>query len=79
MVVTYTRCLHFFYQDAPAEAQARFTPGFLHLMADLGITAFSDLERRREQVLAFLPTLWTVAEEIVDANPDVEDDFTEAP
>ena len=80
MVVTYTRCLHFLTQDAPAELLARHTPGFDALLADLGIDEFADLVRRRERVMAFLPELWAVAAEIIDANPNIQiaEDATDA-
>lgn len=72
IVVTYTRCLHILHTDAPAGDVERHTPGFQKLMADLGIHTFNDLQQRREQVLAFLPELWAVAEEIIAANPDIK-------
>ena len=72
MVATYSRCEKVLYQDAPAEMQARFTPGYRRLLGDLGITTFADLERRGEQVKEFLPQVWSVAEAIMAANPVIE-------
>ena len=74
------RCLHFLTQDAPPELLARHTPGFDALLADLGINGFADLVRRRERVMAFLPELWAVAAEIIDANPNIQiaEDATDA-
>jgi hypothetical protein len=71
IVATYTRCLKVLYHDAP-ERYAQFMPAFQHLLADLGITSFADLQQRSEQVKAFLPELWQVAAAIVAANPQIQ-------
>lgn len=73
MVATYSRCMHVFFQDAPAEFQARHAPGYRRLLADLGIVTPSDLDRRSAEVGQFLPQLWELAETIVAANPAVAD------
>jgi hypothetical protein len=52
--------------------QPRFTPGYRRLLGDLGITTFADLARRGEQVKEFLPQVWSVAEAIMAANPEIE-------
>lgn len=72
MVATYSRCQKVLYHDAPVAMQEQFTPGYRHLLADLGITGFADLQQRGEQIKEFLPQLWTVAEAILAANPDIE-------
>jgi hypothetical protein len=72
LVATYARCQKVLYQDAPLEVQEQFTPGFHRLLADLGITSFADMQRRGEQVKAFLPQVWVVAEEIMAANRGIE-------
>jgi hypothetical protein len=73
MVATYSRCQQVLYQDASVELQEQFTPGYWRLLGDLGITSFADLRQRGEQVKAFLPRLWEVAECILEANPEIED------
>ena len=73
MVATYSRCQQVLYRDAPEELQERFTPGYRRLLGALGITSFADLRQRGEQVKAFLPRLWEVAECILEANPEIED------
>jgi hypothetical protein len=73
MVATYSRCQKVLYYDAPPVMQARFTPAYRELLADLGIRSFSDLTRRGEQIRAALPGLWKVAEAIIEANPEIED------
>ena len=71
IVATYCRCLKVLAEDAPAR-YAQFMPGFQYLLADLGITSFTELQQRGEQVKAFLPELWRVAEAILAANPQIE-------
>jgi len=73
IVVTYTRCRTVFALDAPAETQERFEPGYRQLLGDLGIRSFDDLRRRCDDVLAFLPRVWEVAEEIMAANPGIKE------
>ena len=72
LVATYSRCQKILYQDAPVELQEQFHPGYQALLADLGIRSFADLQQRSEQVRAFLPEIWRVAEAIMDANPAIE-------
>jgi hypothetical protein len=74
MVATYSRCQKVLYQDAPVEMRDQFSPGYRRLLADLGITSFADLQQRGEQVKLFLPRLWDIAEGIMAANPEIEDD-----
>lgn len=74
IVATYARCQQVFAQDGTPAQLAEFTPGFQALLADLGIACHGDLVQRRNQVLAFLPRLWTMAEAIVAANPAIEAD-----
>ncbi len=73
MAVTYSRCQKVLYQDAPAEVQDRFSPGYRQLLSDLGITSLADLAQRSEEVQAFLPRIWEIAEDIMRANPEIED------
>ncbi|MCE7982055.1 MAG: hypothetical protein DYG89_12735 [Caldilinea sp. CFX5] len=72
IVATYARCLKVLHHDAP-EQYAPFMPGFQRLLADLGILSFADLQQRGEQLQAFLPQLWSVAEAILAANPQIHD------
>ncbi len=72
MVATYSRCQKVLYHDAPKEVQERCGLGYRHLLGDLGIASFADLRRRGDEVAAFLPQVWAVAEAIIAANPDIE-------
>ena len=73
MAATYCRCQKVFYQDAPPELRDKYSPGLRRLLGDLGIASFADLRQRGEQVEAYLPQLWELAEAIMAANPDIED------
>jgi hypothetical protein len=73
IVATYARCQKIIYHDAPPAMRHRFDPGFRHLLGDLGITSFADLQERGEQVLSLLPHVSAVASAIMAANPAIED------
>jgi hypothetical protein len=79
IAVTYSRCQKVLYHDAPMKLQVRFRPGYRRLLADLGITSSADLQQRAEQVKAFLSSLWQVAEAILAANPEIEDEPSTTP
>ena len=70
LVATYARCQKVLFHDAPA-AHDRFERGFRRLLGDLGIVSAADLDRRGEQVRAFLPRVWEATAAIVAANPEV--------
>ena len=74
MVATYSRCQKVFHHDAPREMQKQYSHGYRALLADLGIRSISDLQRRYAEVRAFLPQVWDVAEAIMAANPEIEED-----
>ena len=71
IVATYARCLSILDRDAAPEVSERFRPGFDELLADLGIVGNADLAMRAVEVRAALPWLLGMAEEIMDANPEV--------
>ncbi|GAC1357661.1 MAG: hypothetical protein NVSMB42_16750 [Herpetosiphon sp.] len=73
MVATYSRCLQILSCDASAGMREKFDPGYRQLLGDLGISSFSDLEQRRDQIKAFLPSVWQVAEGIMATNGEIED------
>jgi hypothetical protein len=67
---TYCRCMAIFYKDAP-ELYVRTYPGFQQLFTDLGVTSSVDLQRKSEQIKAFLPAIGDVAQAIMAANPEI--------
>lgn len=70
LTATYARCMFVFERDAPA-LDERYRPGFLELLADLGIADVADLRRRSEQVKSLLPHIRALADEIMDATPEI--------
>ena len=73
MVATYSRCMQVFAADGSPEQEAIYSPGYRELLADLGITESTTPRLRREEVDAFLPRAWKVAEAIAVANPEIKD------
>ncbi len=71
IVATWARCMDVFHHDDP-EQEERFTPGFMELLATLGITSYEDMRRRADEVIGSLPHLMEIATAIMDANPDIE-------
>jgi hypothetical protein len=71
IAATWCRCMTVFHTDAP-DLEARFEPGYRALLADLGIASLADLQRRGDDVIAYLPRLMSVAESIMDATPAIE-------
>ncbi|GAB6928209.1 hypothetical protein JCM10914A_21920 [Paenibacillus sp. JCM 10914] len=71
IVATYARCHKIFEADAP-DLQEVYLHYFDAVLADLGIHSTQDLLERAERVLEFLPTLWSVTESIIAANPQVK-------
>ncbi len=49
----------------------RFSPGFLELLADLGITGPTDLTARSDKVRGYIPRLREAAAKIIAANPEI--------
>lgn len=72
IVATWCRCMIVFHNDAP-ELRERFEPGFRATVAALGIETFDDLQRRGDEVLAYLPRLKAVATSIMDRTPGIVD------
>ena len=71
IVATWCRCMIVFHNDAP-ELEERFAPGFRATVEDLGIASLSDLVARADDVVAFLPSLMSVAEAVMDRTPGIE-------
>lgn len=73
IVATYSRCRKILHHDAPEETRARFEPGYLELLGDLGIGSFEDIRRGCKQVERFLPRVLDAAEEIMSTNRSIRD------
>jgi hypothetical protein len=72
IAATYSRCQKVLQTDAPTDLRDQFTPGYLAMLSEFGIASYEDLQARSEKVRSYLPRLWTVAESIIAANPDVQ-------
>jgi hypothetical protein len=73
IAVIHTWCQKALYNDASTEVQQRFMPSYQHLLRDLGVTSFDDLQHRNEQTEELFPEVWKVAEAIIAANPEIMD------
>ena len=73
IVATACRCQQILGTDAP-ELVDRFEPAFLELLVDLGVPSIADLRRRRAETTALIPDVWAIAEAIMAANTEIEDD-----
>jgi hypothetical protein len=71
IAATYSRCQSVLANDASVETQERLSHGYRHLLQDLGIISFADLERRGTQVREALPAIWAIAEDLLAANPEI--------
>jgi hypothetical protein len=71
IVVTYSRCLAVLHTDLPDLERDAFDDGYRALLDDLGIGSHRDLQERRERLIAFLPRVREVADQIMTANPDI--------
>ena len=72
IVVTYSRCLAVLQTDLPQLDRKSFDDGYRTLLADLGIGSARDLQARRDRLRASLPRVRDVADEIMSANPDIQ-------
>lgn len=72
MLATYCRCIGVLRRDASPDIQAYHGAGFQEFLNDLGIASYTDLLQRANDVHVFLPRVWEVAQEIRDANREVE-------
>lgn len=71
IAVTYTRCMTVLATDGSLERFNQHEPGWRRLLSDLGIRSPADIRFRRQQVLDALPAIWSVAEAIMDSNPEI--------
>ncbi len=65
IVATFARCQAILAADAPPDVRRAHRPAFEEVLADLGIASAADLPRRADEVTAYLPELWSLAETLV--------------
>lgn len=71
--VTHSRCQKVLSLDAPENLGEGFRDGYHGLIADLGLSAWADVGRRRAEIERALPKVCDVAEEMIAANTQIED------
>ncbi|MEZ4558170.1 MAG: hypothetical protein R2854_17330 [Caldilineaceae bacterium] len=71
MTAVYSRCMHVLTVDGTPELLTEHAGGYQRLLADLGIRGAGELERGAARIEAALPDVWTVAEAIMAANPQI--------
>jgi hypothetical protein len=74
IAVTHSRCQKVLSIGAPGELTLGFKDSYQKLVGDLGITSFAELQRRRSDVERILPRVWELAEAVIAANQEIEDD-----
>lgn len=67
IVATFARCQAILAADARPDLWRAHRPAFEEVLADLGVTSAADLRRRADEVTAYLPELWSVAEALIAA------------
>lgn len=73
LVATFSRCLQGMRSDAPQSVLELCEAGFRDLLGDLGIVTPADLNDRADHTRAAFPRLEAVAEQIIEANPEIAD------
>ncbi len=73
IVATYARCLGILDLAGSAELAAKFLPGLMRLLHDLGIGSADDLKHRAEQVREELPNVMDVAVAIMDRHAGIRE------
>lgn len=73
LAATFARC-HSVLAKNDAELGQRLYPSFLSLVEEMGASTPEQLRQRSETALAFLPTIWTATQRIIEMNPGI--DFT---
>ncbi|MBO0993782.1 hypothetical protein [Bacillus sp. SD088] len=71
IIATFARCHTILAIDAPSLHHEYF-PSFQAAVGDLGIFSTVDLLQRAETALQFLPGLWTVTEDILNNNQQIQ-------
>lgn len=70
IAVTHSRCRQVLTADAPGKWEKIFEGNYRELLADLGLSTFDDVRRRRAEIERVLPQVCDLAEKIIAANAD---------
>jgi hypothetical protein len=72
--VTHSRCQQVLSRDAPGDLTQSYKDSYQELLADLGISTFAQIRRRCSDIERILPRVCAIAEDIIEANHEIEDD-----
>ena len=72
--VTHARCQKVLANDVPEELTKSFKDTYQELLSDLGLGTSAEIRQRGVRIEHMLPRVWEVAEDIVAANREVEED-----
>jgi len=72
--VTHSRCQMVLSRDAPGDLTQSFKDSYQELVGDLGMPTFAEVRRRCAEIERILPRVCDLAEGIIAANYDIEDD-----
>lgn len=67
IVATFARCLKILETDGPEHLFQSHTAVFQDMVAELGLRSDGDFQLRAQQTLDFMPTLWEIAEDIINS------------
>ena len=74
IAVTQSRCHKVLSRDASEEMNQSFRNSYRDLVSDLGIPSFTEIRQRCIEIKRALSRVWEVAEAIMSANQEIEDD-----
>jgi hypothetical protein len=72
--VTHSRCQQVLSRDAPEDLTQSFKDSYQELVGDLGVSTFAEVRRRCGEIERILPQVCDLAEGIIAANCEIEDD-----
>jgi hypothetical protein len=73
IAVTHSRCQKVLSLDAPKDLTQNLMASYQALVSDLGVSTFAKVQQRCAEIERVLPRLCAVAEEIMEANHEIED------
>jgi hypothetical protein len=72
--VTHSRCQQVLSRDAPRDLTQRFMDSYQELVGDLGVPTFAEVRRRCAEIERILPRVCKLAEGIIAANYEIDND-----
>lgn len=72
--VTHSRCQKVLSRDKPEDLTQSFKDSYQELVGDLGVRTFTEVRRRCAEIERILPRVCGLANDIIAANHEIEDD-----